>query len=707
MTDNNNNAEEGVESGVSEDAFEQDPVLTNYQTEEEQQVWMRALAASRKERQRFDSIATKALKRYRDERSSAYEGARFYNIYFANTELKMGALYAQIPKPSVKRRYSDADDDVSRVASLILERNIRYEIEKGNFDSTIKQILFDRIVPGLGVGWMRFDQEEETVFQPQPPVIDPLTGMLQEMPPEPVTRIIDQEACIDYVAWNDFFWAPCKVWTLCSWVARRISMTAEAVKARFGDRVDATVLKELSFSTEPNSPSNVETLHPQNQTEATVDVYEIWDKERRLIFWVCEDAPIPLDVQEDTNGFDGFFPTPMNPLGRFDTANTQPISDYQLVRGKYEELDELNIRCSALQKAMGVRFVYDSGSPELAALYTNTEENHGVAVKNWASFLGEKGGLSGSMQFAPLKEISEAFVGASTQLDRIKNQIYEVEGINDFVRGAATPYETATATNVKSSQSFGRFAVQQAEIARYIESLLRMKAHLICRFYTPETILKRAGAIQQADQQLIPAALQLLKDEQLTGFRVSVSVDSLQLPNWNTEKSERTELVRAVTNFMAEAMQGVRQMPEIAPVAMQILKFAVAGYKGSNEIEGVIDQGLQQMLRAQSQQAGQERAPTPEQVKAQATQQKAQTDLQIAAMQEQTKLQLAQMHAQIEAMKAKAKMDEAAYQQAMRERDQQMRQFELMLKAQDQQATHAHNAALGVISAGRPAPGGF
>lgn len=694
MTDNYKNADEGVEVGVSEDAFEQDPVLAQYQTEDEQAKWLRELEASKKEREQTDKVAQEALKRYRDERGSGKSDTRAYNIFFSTTDIKLAALYAHLPKADIKRRFDDADDDTARVASNVLQRVISYELECGDFDTTFKQVIFDAKVPGMGVAWLRLDQDEQQVQVEQPPVVDPMTGM--QYPQEHIlqSQITHQEACIDYVAWDDFYWAPCKVWTLCPWVARRIPMDKQAIKHRFGDTCPPEVLSNLAFASKPDKSQS---LGPKNQIEPTVDVYEFWDKERRLVFWISPGAEIPLDVKQDTNDFEHFFPTPQRPLGRFDTANTQPISDYKLVRGKYVELDELNVRCNELRKALKLNFVYDASNPELKELYATTAENQGIGVKNWAAFMSDKGGLSGSVQFTPLEPIASAFATASAQLDRIKNEIYEVEGISDFVRGAATPYETATATNAKSAQSFGRFAAQQQEVAKYAEELLRMKAHLICRFYTPEQIMKRVGMLPQADMQYVQGAIALLKDDQMRGFRLSVSVDSLQLPNWNTEKAERNELVQAVTAFISQTMPGIQQMPQMGPFAMQLLKFAVAGYKGSKDLEGVIDQGLQQLLQQASQGSDKPAKPSPEEIKAQAQAQRSQTDMAIAQMQEETKRMLAQQDMQFQTFMAQMQANSEALAAQQKAKDQELRQLQLALQAQDNQADHAHRAAVDMV----------
>jgi hypothetical protein len=701
MISDNNEQNQGVESGVSEDAFENTPALHQDQTEAEQEKWQKALEASRKERKGWDDVAVKALKRYRDERSTAHKDRSFYNIFFLNTEQKLAALYARTPKADIKRRFDDIQDDVSRVAGLLLQRNVDYEMDNGSFEGEFKQVLFDNAVPGMGVSWVRLDQDVEQHAQPD--AQHPLTG--EPISQEPVTVITNQEACTDYVAWDDFFWSPCKVWTLCSWVARRIPMTKDAIKARFSNTAPADVLAELSYSTKPDAPrTNKAKLAPQNQTEATADIYEIWDKERKLVFWVTEEATIPLDVQPDTMDFEGFFPTPMPPLGRFDTSNTQPISDYQLVKGKYEELDKLNERCSSLIDALGVKFVYDSSSPEIKELYTTTGENQGIGVKNWASFSGERGGLQGSIQFAPLDQVANTFNIAATQLERIKAQIYEVEGISDIMRGESMPYETATATAAKNQQSGGRFASRQHDVAKYVEKLLRLKAHVICKFYQPDTIVQRAMPLAPEDQQFIGPALQMLKDEQMGRFRLSVSVDSLQLANWNTENAERQQAIQAITKMMSVILPAVQQNPEVAPLGLELIKFGISGFKGAQAIEGVVDNGLQQLMQVQKGQ-GQQKQPTPDQTKAQAIAQKAQLDYQAVQMQEQTKLQIAQMQAQVKQAEAAQTQQQNAFENRLRAMEAQIRQGELASTVAHQQAVQVHDASVDLMNGNRPVGG--
>jgi len=346
----NNSYNEDVGAQTSEDAFEQDPVLVQYQTSDEQERWLSELDAARQERKDFDERGVKTVQRYRDQRDKNTQGVSRYNLFFTNTETKRAALYANTPKPVIKRAYDDASDDVARVASYILERNISYELRKANFDTSFRQSVFDRIVPGMGVQWARFEQEEgEPEYQT---AVDPLTQTPVQQA-IPGSEIKNQFACLDYVAWDDFLSAPCQVWTDCRWVGRRVSMTKDSVGDRFGDTCPPEVLKALSYGassseTQGSKNNNTNSLKPKHVVEKTIDVYELWDKESQFVYWICEQASVPLDVQQDTNNFSGFFPTPLPPLGRFDTSSTKAISDYSQTQYLYNELDKLVDRLSGV-----------------------------------------------------------------------------------------------------------------------------------------------------------------------------------------------------------------------------------------------------------------------------------------------------------------------------------------------------------------------
>lgn len=706
--DNNNYNKVPYETEVSTDAFAGDPVLEKHQTEAMQAHWCEELEASRKERKAFDDRGEKTIKRYADERGENDRGRSDYNVFFANTEIKMAALYARTPVPDIKRRFNDPTDDVSRVGADLLQRNITYELECEGFDAKFKQILFDRLVPGVGVGWARLD---ETIGEPEvAPVIDPLTGQPAVDPEtfEPLMQPVEgsevknQLADIDYVPWNDFLWAPCRVWTECRWVARAIDMSEEAVKERFGSTAPQEVISNLSFSKKSKETDGQKTIGPKNSTVATTRVYEIWDKERMLVWWIAEDCEVPLDVQEDRMEFQDFFPTPLPPLGRFTTSSTVAISDFKLVQDQYNELDALNDRAAKKLQAIRTQWVYDASELGLRDLFS-APEFQGIPINNWAVMQSEKGGLKGSVEFFDNTPIVNEYAILIAARDKVKEQIYEIEGIADIMRGASQPYDTATATSAKASLGSTRLSVMMKEVADYVARLLRLKAHMICKFYTPERITERAGTVAQPDQKYVGPALELLKSVPFNHYRLSISTDSLQLPNWNQDKAEATEAVQAITALLGQIIPAAVQDPALGVFGGHLSSFLLSKFKGAGEVEAYLDQFLEQKAQQASAQAQQPKPPSADELKAQAAQQaqqlemaktqmKSQAMVEVAQIQADAKREVAALQAQVDSQKNSIKEMEARFEAFATRSEQALAQAQLQIEA----SRAAHENAIDV-----------
>jgi hypothetical protein len=170
-------------------------------------------------------------------------------------------------------------------------------------------------------------------------------------------------------------------------------------------------------------------------------------------------------------------------------------------------------------------------------------------------------------------------------------------------------------------------------------------------------------------------------------------VDSLQLDNWNTEKAERSASLQAITGLLGQILPAVQHTPEIAPFGLEMIKWAVSGFKGAQPVEGMIAQTLQQLMQAKQQGdqgQGAPKPPSPDDAKAQAMAQKAQIDLQISQMQEQTKIQIAQMQAQL-------KQQEMQLAQMQHERESQLRETQVQLRQGELAAKIAHEQAATIL----------
>lgn len=89
--------------------------------------------------------------------------------------------------------------------------------------------------------------------------------------------------------------------------------------------------------------------------------------------------------------------------------------------------------------------------------------------------------------------------------------------------------------------------------------------------------------------QLIVAAIELLRNERLRGFRVDIETDSTIAGDAQEEKASRVEFLTAVTRFMGESQKIVMVLPEAAPLMAKFLQFGVRGFRVSRDLESAID----------------------------------------------------------------------------------------------------------------------
>ena len=639
--------------------------------------YLRTIAQYDAEFAKWTARTKKIVKRYRDDSrgQGGNEAARF-NILWSNVQTLKPAVYAKLPKADISRRFGD-NDPVGRVAGMLLERAIDFEIEHyPDFRSTMSYSVEDRFLGGRGTAWIRYEPHVAPIGIEDDGVS--ITSNIEqgEGAPPNLEQIEYECAPVDYIHWRDFGHSQARTWEEVTCVWRWVYMNREALAERFGDEMARKI--PLDQGPEP--------LNAYNEAKRTYNrakICELWDKETQKVYWFCKGMPQMIDVRDDPLGVEGFFPCP-KPLYATTTSDTLvPVPDFLLYQDQAMELDILSDRIDGLVKALRVRGVYDSSQPALQRLMTEGDNNALIPVDKWMAF-SEKGGLKGSIDLLPLDTLANALIQCYRAREDIKSQIYEITGISDIIRGTSFASETATAQQIKGQYAGLRLRSMQEDVALFASELIRLKAQVMCMHYQPQTILAYAAAQQMtpADQQLIPQALELLKDKPLRNFRVDIAADSLVMLDENQNKQDRMQFLQAFGGFLAQALPVGQASPQMVPMMMELLRFGMQAFKAARPIEGQIDATLQQLQQAAMQQQN------PEQQGKQAEmQQKGQ--LEQSKMQMESALTQAKMQheMQMEQMRNQAKM-------AM---EQQKMDFEARLKAaelQQKQAADRYRADL-------------
>ena len=629
--------------------------------EHEYQDWYNTIGQYERTFKEWEGRADKIVKRYRDDSRTRNNPNAKFNILWSNVQTITPAIFARLPRPDVSRRFRD-NDPIGRVASMMLERALDYEITHyGDYKSAMNQSVNDRLLGGRGTSWVRYEphivgSEADGMDMPEDGL--EITEDIDEAETEGGIYREDQErieyecAPVDYVHWRDFGLTVARTWEEVTAVWRKVYLGRPALVERFGEELGG----RIPLDTKPETSKSFSEKMGEGAKEACI--YEIWDKTSGEVIWLSKSMGEILDTRADPLKLENFWPCPKPLFSTLTTDSLVPIPDFVLYQDQARQLDTLADRIDGFIQALKVRGVYDASEPSLARLFSEGENNSLLPVKNWNAF-AEKQGMQGAINLVDIAPIASALTMSYQAMDQVKGQIYEIMGIADIQRGQTDPNETLGAQVIKSNNAAGRLKTMQHAVVDFATELLSIKAQIICNHFTDDTIVKISGAMQlsDTDKQYIQPALALLRDESAKNFRIEVTSDSMIFQDEMQEKQDRMEFLSAIGGFMQQVIPAAQAVPEMTPMLMEMVKFAVTAFKAGKGLEGIIDETADKFREQAKAQEGQPKPPTPEQQKLQGQMQLEQAKLQASQQQAQQTIQLEQQKMQMQMELEKAKQE--------------------------------------------------
>lgn len=580
-----------------------------------------------------------------------------FNIYWSNIQVLKPALLSQGPKVNCSRRHKDKDP-IGLMAAQILERATQYSIDDGSkFLDAAKAARDDYLLAARGTLWVRY----EPTYGPEkadriPVTLKPFQGYYDDketrhekdgvlsddlgdyVEGETYKPVVNERVDVLFIHYRDLVHGPASSWQLVPWVAARHHMRKRKLADRFGKKCAAQIQQAKDDEQRKN---------PKNGAAArdTTPIWEIWDKERGQVRWVCEFYKDGfLDEIDDPLNLGDFFPCPRPLYGSLTPESLIPTPDYEQYKDQALELDRLTDRALRIAKSIRVAGVYDGAVKELQKLFNESDGDNYVAVPTWAAF-ADKGGLKSAMDTLPLDEKVQALKAIYEVRQAAKADLYEVTGISDIMRGDTDPNETKGAQTLKANFGSKRLKERQAEVARFVRDTVALVAEVIAEHFRPEQIFKMSGAQTLADpqdpnsQQMVMAAIALLKEQGARDFELEIETDSTVAIDEEAEKQSTVEFVTAVTQFLEQAGMIVQQSPAMLPLLMEMLMFAVRRFKAGRDLEQTFEKAVDAVGKEQQQKA-QNPQPDPETQKLQAEMQAKAAELQARTQADQQKLQL-------------------------------------------------------------------
>jgi hypothetical protein len=509
------------------------------------QSWIDKIERAEKDEKRHEwtTRCKKVRNRYMDERTENQgRDAKKFALLWANQETLKPVVYARCPRPEVNRRFKD-EDPVGRVSSEVLERALSYTVDAQDFDAVMKLCRDDFLLYARGTAWVRYVphmKQAQTPVTPMAPAqpepgadgdttsegpsvsedadayID-ATGRQHdaadvkhddEIGPHIVEDVLDYEEVIaDHVHYDDFIHPVIRTWSELPWAARRVYMTREELIDRFGEEIGNAV--PLDWRQDQTAGNHTTTHGEQNADDKAV-IYELWDRRTKQALWINKGYPGEfLDQRDDPLELVDFWPFPRPIQGTTTSNSVIPVPDYVFYQDQAEEIDMLTAKIGRLEKGLKMMGFYaGSTGLDLAELFSEGE-NRLVPISDWATLKGD-GGVRGLIEWWPLDQVVSTLDAMVKLRAQIIQDVFQITGIADILRGASDADETATAQGIKANWGAVRVRDKQKELARFARDLIRLMGQVIGSRFSVNT-LKQVTDLkmfdspeqkQQAQQQI-------------------------------------------------------------------------------------------------------------------------------------------------------------------------------------------------------------
>jgi hypothetical protein len=426
-----------------------------------------------------------------------------FNIHYSNVETLLPAIYNSVPRPDIRRRF-DTNDPIAKAIAQTTMRCVEYEMERGDFAYTSRLAVKDFLLCDRGTVRVRYDAE----FQPTAP--DPSTGM-------PGQQISYECAEAELVKWDDLRVGPARTWNEVPWIAFRLKLTRDDCVKYFG-KVGATVKLTLVDDDAPES----EATNPDSSADLykRAEVWEIWDKRKKLVSFINFDTKEPLKEQVDPLQLRGFFPIP-RPMTLNNTGDDMvPVPDYAQYEGMADELNDVTARIMGIVDAMKVRGVYDPACGDVESVLESEELS--LKASEQAAALRQSNGFTNAIWLFPIEKYFPVLEPLSNEREMLKQGVWEIMGTADIMRATSDPQETATAQTLKSEWGSMRLQERQREVKRFMRDVVRLLVEVICYRFQLQTI-------QQISAMQFPMAAEKMAAQQQ--FQLQMQQHQMQLGN--------------------------------------------------------------------------------------------------------------------------------------------------------------------------------
>jgi hypothetical protein len=545
-----------------------------------------------------------------------------FQMFWANCEVIKPSIYANPPIPVVVPKFKDRRP-VYQAASEVMERCAIVAFDLARINDLMLLVRDDVALIGRGVAWCRYESGKGKDYYDS------------------------ERVCIDFKNRRDFLHSLSRSWPEVTWVAAASYLTRAEARDRF-KRHSGFAYQRADYSVDQTG-NNVGGADNRERAK----FWEIWNKGDKRVVWVAKGCDEILDEDDPHLELQNFFPCPKPAYGNVQRGSLVPVPDVMQYRDQLDEVNLLTSRIHALSDAVQAKGFYPAGGAEIAdavetAIKMNSNSTILVPISNWATF----GGSKDVIIWLPIDMIAQTITALVALRKQVIDDIYQIMGLSDIMRGATDPNETLGAQQLKTQYGSTRIRDKQQEIIRLARDLVEITSEIITEKFDPVTIIQMSQTqlptkdmvesqvrqigqqmqqvqmqmqqaqqmvqqnpqaqqmmaqgqqlVQQGQQQIqqllakptIDQVLSFLADNRAKSFVLDIETDSTIMADENAEKQRRSEFVGVLGQLLPQLAQMIAAQPQTAAFCGELLKFATAPFRAGRSLDGAIDELTEQM----------------------------------------------------------------------------------------------------------------
>lgn len=484
--------------------------------------WLEAIKEAEKYFADYNDKCDKIDELYADlKKLSNGSAERQMQIFWANLEVLKPSIYARAPVPVVAARFKGKSKkkELLRHSAEILERSMVTSFDREDINETMIGLRDDLAISARGVVWMRLEDYE------------------------------GEKVCYDHVDRKDFLHDPARKWKEVGWVARKTYQTMEEMRERFEETSDDEYLKAVYSERKEDDEDH--------SGDKKACVWEIWHKGKEATVWVAEGCENVLDIREPILDLHGFFPCPRPAYGTVERGTLKPVPDFVYYKDQVEEINELTARISALSESLRMKGFYAGGNEDIASAIETAvkqQDNNAILIPipNFAAMGGAS--LKDAVIWMPVNEVAQVIVQLIALRKQLIEDVYQITGISDIMRGNTDANETLGAQQLKSQYGSVRVRDRQAELVRIARDITRIAAEIIAENFSPETIMQMSQYDEvPTNEELQQQMAQVQQQIQQIEMQVRQAAQNPQIVQQAQQNPEQAQ------QMLAQAKQQVDQ----------------------------------------------------------------------------------------------------------------------------------------------------